>query len=100
MRKIILIVISVLCVVLLLASCNKTLNAGTVIDKHFSPSHMVYNPIITIVNGKMRSIPRFVSHPDEWSIQVQNGEDKEWWEVSKKYYESVEIGEYVEREVK
>jgi len=98
MKKIIVLILA--CLVLLLTACQKTLSTGTVIDKRFSPSHKTYNPIITVENRRTRIIPRFISHPDAWSILVQNGEDKEWWEVSKEYYESVNIGDHVERNVK
>lgn len=99
MRKMVIVLI-LACLVLLLTACQKTLSAGTVIDKHFSPSHITYNPIIMVMNGKTRITPRYIPHSDAWSILVQNGEDKEWWEVSKEYYESVNIGDHVERNVK
>ena len=98
MKKVLLIVV-IVCI-LFLTGCTKTLSAGTVIDKHFSPSHITYSPIITAMNGKTRITPRYIPHSDAWSILVQNGEDKEWWEVSEEYYDSVEIGDHVERTIK
>ena len=98
MKKTILIML-IVCLFLLTA-CYKPLNAGTVVDKRFSPAHITYNPIILYINKQTRIIPRWITHSDSWSIWIQDGEDKDCWEVSKEYYESVEIGDHVERTVK
>ena len=97
MRKIIIILLVVS--LFLLTACHKSLNAGTVIEKQFSPAHKTYSPMIMHVNKQTRIIPRWISHSDSWSIWVQDGEDKDCWEVSKEYYESVEVGDHVERTV-
>ena len=83
--------------VLLLTGCAKTLNAGVVTEKQFSPAHKTYSPMILRVNGHTRIIPRWMNHPDKWFVYVQDGEDRDCWSVSKVYFESVEVGEYVQR---
>lgn len=95
MKKILLIVI-IVCV-LFLTGCAKTLNAGIVTDKKFSPAHMVYMPIIMVINHKTHITPRWVHRSDKWFVYVQDGDDKDSWEVSEEYYESVQIGDHVER---
>lgn len=90
------ILLVVICLIMLLTGCHKTLDHGIVIDKQFSPAHRTYSPMILHINKSIRIIPRWVSHPNSWSIWVQDGEDKDCWEVSKEYFESVEIGEYID----
>ena len=91
------IVLLMLLCVLLLTGCEKTLNAGVITGKQFSPAHRSYNPMIMRVSGHTRIIPRWMNHPDKWFINVKDGEDTDCWSVSKEYYESVEVGQYVQR---
>ena len=95
MKKILLLFL-ILCLFLMTA-CHKSLNAGTVIDKKFSPAHKTYNPMILHIGKQTQIIPRWITHSDSWAIWVQDGEDKDCWEVSKEYYKSVQIGDHVER---
>ena len=83
--------------ILLLTGCTKTLDAGVVTEKQFSPAHKTYNPMFLTVSGHTSMIPRWISHPDKWFVYVQDGEDRDCWSVSKEYYESVEVGEYIQR---
>ena len=98
MKKVLLIVV-IVCI-LFLTGCAKTLNAGIVIGKEFSPAHKVYSPLIMHINKHTQIIPRWITHSDRWYIYVQDGDDKDCWEVSKEYYDSVEIGDHVERTIK
>ena len=95
MKKTLLIVI--IGCILFLTGCSKTLNTGIVTDKKLSHAHKVYSPIIMRVNKHTQIIPRWINHPDRWFIYVQDGDDKDCWEVSEEYYGSVEIGDHVER---
>ena len=81
--------------VILLSAC---VDRGIVIDKSFQPSHMVYSPMIMVVGKQTRIIPRWFKCADTWSILVQNDNEREWWKVSKEYYDSVSIGNYVRKE--
>ena len=66
----------------------------------FSPAHKVYSPLIMHMNKHIQIVPRWITHSDRWYIYVQDGDDKDYWEVSKEYYDSVEIGDHVERTIK
>lgn len=81
---------------LFLSGCTH-INYGTVIDKSFSPAHKTYSPIIMHINKSPRIIPRWINHSASWSILVQNDDGKEWWKVSEDYYNSINIGDSVDR---
>jgi hypothetical protein len=98
MKKILLAFTMVICL-LILAGC-KHIDYGTVIEKSFSPAHKTYSPMIMHGNKTTRIIPRWIHHSDNWSILVENEDGKEWWEVSEAYYNSVEIGNNVDRRKK
>lgn len=95
MKKILLAFTMVICL-LIMTGC-KHVDYGTVIDKLFSPAHKTYSPMTMYMNGTTRIIPRWIHHSDNWSILVENEDGKEWWEVSEDYYNSVEIGDDVDR---
>ena len=95
MKKAVVLLMMVACI-LLLTGCAKTLNAGVVTEKQFSPAYKTYNPIIFVTNRHTQIIPRWTNHPDQWFVYVQDGEDHDCWSVSKEYFESVEVGEYVQ----
>lgn len=78
------------------------LTEGEVIDKEFTPAHAT-SYTSSVRAGKV-SVPvvRKVHHPDTWRINVSGISDKgniktEWWTVSEEVYNSVEIGDNVER---
>ena len=93
--KIKLILIVIICL-LLLTGCRH-IDYGIVIDKSYSPAHKTYNPIIMHVNNSTRIIPRWINHSASWSILVQNDDGKAWWAVSEDYFNSVDIGDSVDR---
>lgn len=80
---------------ILLSAC---VDRGIVVDKSFQPSHMVYSTMIMTVGKHTQILPRWFKRSDTWSILVQNDNECEWWEVSKEYYDSVSIGDYVRKE--
>lgn len=67
---------------LLLTACHKSINAGTVIDKQFIAAHRTYSPIVMTAKKSVRIIPRWINHPDHFSICVQDDENFEWWDVT------------------
>lgn len=34
---------------------------------------------------------------DKWIIAVQNGERKDWWQVSESYFQTVDLGDWVRK---
>ena len=88
----------ILTLLLLLTACSKPLYEGTVIEKHFSKEHKLYQPIIINVNKQIQIIPRWITISDHWYIEIQNGDKKGFWDVSEDYYNSVEVGDYVTSE--
>ena len=97
-RRISLFLVAIICL-FILTGC-KSIDYGTVIDKSFSPAHREYAPIIMYINKTTRIVPRWVHYSDQWSILVENEEGKEWWEVAEGYYNSVNIGDNVDRRTK
>ena len=92
MRKVLLFLL------LFLAACSKPLYEGTVTDKHYDEAHRIYSPMIMNVNKHTQIIPRWIHYPDRWYVSVQNGEEKDIWEVTEEYYDSVEVGDYITSE--
>ena len=77
------ITIMVLAILFALTGCTSVDN-GTVVDKAFIVSRRVYGSLIMRI-------------PDSWRILVENDEHREWWDVTEEYYNSVDIGDYVDR---
>lgn len=48
-------------------------------------------------NKQTRIIPRWINHSDSWSILVKNDNGSDWWSVTESYYNSVEVGDFVDR---
>ena len=59
------------------------LTEGMVMNKRFSPGYL------HCYDGKCHA------SPDRWIIEVQNGDQKDWWTVSEAYYDEVKLGEWV-----
>lgn len=95
MKKVLLSVILV-AFLILMTGC-KNIDYGIVKEKRFSPSHRVYSPMIMVVNKKTKIIPRWITKSDSWSILVENDDGSDWWNVSEEYFNSVEVGEFVDR---
>ncbi len=95
MKKVLLVALAVLCAILM-TGC-KSIDYGTIIDKSFTPAHRTYSPIITRVGKTTRIIPHWSRHSDRWSILVENEDGKDWWNVSEEYYDSVNVGDTVDR---
>ncbi len=85
--------------IFLLSGCSSRLDAGTIISKQYEPSHRLYQPMVMIINKRTTIIPRWVNIPDKWFITIQSEQETDIWQVSKSYYQQVEIGDYVEREM-
>lgn len=81
----------------LTAGCQKSIDHGIVKEKQYSPSHKVYQPMIMNAGKKTRIIPRWITKSDSWKILVENDDGSDWWIVSEEYYNTVEVGDYVER---
>ena len=64
---------------------SPNLTEGLVMNKRFSPGYL------HCADGKC------FSSNDRWIIEIQNGERKDWWTVSENYYDSVKIGEWVQK---
>ena len=95
MKKILLVVAVIICL-LIMTGCNQ-IDYGTVTDKSFRKAHRTYQPMIMHVNKATRIVPRWINHPDNWMILVENDDGSEWWEVTEEFYNSVEIGSKVDR---
>lgn len=100
MVKRITIAILLLICALFLTACKSSIDYGTVTDKQYAPAQLIYSPLITTVNKQTRIIPRYIHHPQRWHIYVQNEDGGEWWSVTENYYNSVEIGDFVDRSEK
>jgi len=59
------------------------LTEGMVMNKRFSPGYF-YS-----VDGNT------YASKDRWIIEVQNGDQKDWWTVTESYYDAVSLGEWV-----
>ena len=92
-----------ICVIILvgasiyLALTDTVLTEGMVTDKQYHKAHLVYSPIWIYSNGA-KTIPRYRVEPDIWAVSVKNGDDTDVWYVTKEFYDSVSIGEWVRRE--
>lgn len=92
------IVIAVLLLAMLvcLVGCS-SVDYGTVKEKSFVPAHSEHRVMVMNMNKRTRVFPRWVSYPDSWSILVENEDGREWWNVTENYYNSVDVGDYVDR---
>jgi len=88
------ITIMVLVMLIVLTGCT-SVNNGIVVEKSFTAAHRTYAPII--IGKAPHIIPRWHSHPDSWRILVENDAHREWWDVTEEFYNSVDIGDYVDR---
>lgn len=79
-----------------LAACN-SIDYGTVIDKSFTPGHIETGIIPMRIGKTMVCMPRTRHIRDTWTIFVENEEGREPWNVSEEFYNSVEIGDTVDR---
>lgn len=94
--KRIVIAVLLLSMLVCLVGCS-SVDYGTVKEKSFVPAHRTYQPMIIHISKSTRIIPRWVSHADSWSILVENEDGREWWSVTENYYNSVDVGDYVDR---
>lgn len=94
-KKILLPVLLIICLIIL-AGC-KSIDYGIVIQKSFVKAHRAYRPLAMYANGRTSIYPRWVNYPDQWEILVENEDGRDWWNVSEGYYNSVEIGDQVDR---
>ena len=80
-----------------LVGCS-SVDYGIVKEKSFIPAHRTYQPMILVSGTRTQVIPRWVSHEASWQILVENDKDREWWHVSESYFNSVNVGDYVNRQ--
>lgn len=73
------------------------LTEGAVTNKFYEPAHQVYDPIYITVDGKNQTIPRYRYVGDRWKIVITNGDDTDVWYVSESYYDSVHVGDWVNK---
>ena len=64
---------------------EKDLTEGMVMNKRHSSGYALF------LND------RYHVQPDRWIIEIQNGDKKDWWSVTETYYDSVKIGDWVEK---
>lgn len=97
--KIIAVVILAVAVIAIAVTITKTenLKSGIVIRKSHTPSRGISQPIISMVQGHTRIIPRVMIYSEKWEIMVQSGKKTEWWDVSQEVYNETEIGDRVNR---
>ena len=93
------IAVLLLAVLVCLVGCS-SVDYGMVKEKSFVPARRTYQPMIIHISKSTRVIPRWVSHADSWSILVENEDGREWWRVTENYYNSVDVGDYVDRRKK
>lgn len=93
------ITIMVFVILFALTGCT-SINNGTVAEKAFKAAHRTYAPMIMRISKTTKIIPRWYSHPDSWRILVENDGHREWWDVTEEFYNSVDIGDYVDRKTR
>ena len=71
--------------VILVILTDKDLTEGMVMNKRYSAGYVLH------LND------RYQVQPDRWIIEIQNGDQKDWWTVTENYYDSVKIGDWVEK---
>lgn len=95
MKRVVLVLL-IVCL-LFITGCAKILMSGTVIKKTHIPASRNYRPLIMVIGKHTQIFPRWVSVAEKWVITVKDGEDVDEWDVSKEYYNSVDVGDYVSR---
>lgn len=84
----------------LLVACDPAITSGKVVNKDFEPGHYrtVNDPSTCVQrakNGTCKvSVPR--SHQEwvspDWRIQLSNGKDTNWIDVTEAIYNNAEVG--------
>lgn len=95
MKKFLLAILLIACI-LFLTGC-RSIDYGVVTDKRYTPSHTIYRHTVMIINKQTRVMPRWIRHSEKWQILVENEEGSGWWDVSESFYNSVNIGDTVDR---
>ena len=73
------------------------LNSGTVTEKKYQPEEDIYSPIPMYTGKTLIIMPRWIHRPARYILYIENGEEHSVWYVSQETYDSVEIGDYIER---
>ena len=82
------IVLSIFLVILVVAGVlvhwivTPKLHEGMIMNKFVSPIHRECGELTC---------------PTRWIIVIQNGEQKDWWQVSETYFQNVNIGDWVKK---
>ena len=92
-----LLIFLMLFVLLVMLTACKSIDYGTVIDKSFTPGHTESYIVPMRIGKTMVCMPRTRHVRDTWTIFVENEEGRESWNVSEEFYNSVEIGDTVDR---
>ena len=76
---------------------QNNLDAGTLVDKYHQDAHVSYYTS-WIQSGKVRiPVRRTSRHPESWWFVVEAENKRDYWQVSEDFYNSAEVGDYVER---
>ena len=76
---------------------QNNLDAGTLVDKYHQDAH-VSHYTSWIQSGKVRiPVRRTSRHPESWWFVVEAENKRDYWQVSEDFYNSAEVGDYVER---
>lgn len=97
--KRIVIVVLLFAMLACLVGCS-SVDYGIVKEKSFVPAHRTYQPMIIVSGARTQVIPCWVSHEASWQILVENDKGNDWWYVSEDYFNSINIGDYVNRRYK
>lgn len=64
---------------------GKDLTEGMVMNKRYSAGYVLY------LND------HYQVQPERWIVEIQNGDEKDWWTVTENFYDSVKIGDWVKK---
>ena len=79
------ITVCMIALVLFAVFTEKDLTEGMVMNKRYSAGYALYLG------------DRYHIQPDRWIVEIQNGDEKDWWVVTEDYYDAVKIGDWVEK---
>ena len=80
----------------LFQGCKERISDGYIVSKHYTPTHIVYQPIF---NGKTTMVIP-VRHPDHWDIVFEKDGRRRCVGVMRDLYYKAEVGDSVHVEKK
>ncbi len=69
---------------------------GTVHDKSHSPEQWISTTYCHPVGKVTVCNPQMVHHPESWSLDVYNGDEHGWVDVTEETYDSYNVGDFVD----